>query len=592
MKAKDLRAIILTTALMASASCSLLRAQDIASIAKSDPLIITGALGSQNTFYQSSGSLLGSQWNSSLYANLNFNIYGMSMPFSFYYTNDNAAYSLPRISFNISPTYKGWTLHLGQRSMPFSSYVFSMPFNGVGIEYSMRNERSFRFGAFYGTLKKAVNVNSDDFTTSTPQYRRTGWGLKLGYGSSRNYLDLYLFRAKDHLSSIDECWYDQVYAQENIAVGARGRFSLGRHLSLTTNFATSLFSTDIRTRTLESDMADKYSYIFDVRYSSLFRWAGDVGLNFNLGRFSTSVSYRLVQPDYTSLGISYVSNNFQSLSANIGTSFKKLNLSASFSGQEDNISGEQLYTTRGFVYSGSANWTANSHLYINASYNGYLQRQYDGTAHVNDSTRVNRVMNSWSLSPSYNFQSVNLTHTISVSANYSQNKDLNPYSTGESDVNTLALGCNYSCTVTPIATNFSLSASHQQSEGYNTQYRTQIYSFNTSRSFLESKALNLSATVSLTNNQILDQTSNMSLGGALSASYTLLKVHSFSLSTSYNRYASQNFQTTEPRLENYTFNSSLNYNYTFSVFHLKRRAEKGAKRQWTSDWSRSHRTVR
>ena len=44
----------------------------ISTIAKSDPLIITGSIGTQNTYYHSSmGGGFRSPWANSLYANLN-----------------------------------------------------------------------------------------------------------------------------------------------------------------------------------------------------------------------------------------------------------------------------------------------------------------------------------------------------------------------------------------------------------------------------------------------------------------------------------------------------------------------------------------
>ena len=67
-----------------------LSAQDISQIAKSDPLIITGAIGTRNTYYHSSGSIsYASPLSNMVYANLNVSVYGFSMPFSFYYSNDN-----------------------------------------------------------------------------------------------------------------------------------------------------------------------------------------------------------------------------------------------------------------------------------------------------------------------------------------------------------------------------------------------------------------------------------------------------------------------------------------------------------------------
>ena len=80
---------IITSCLLAVCSLSA-QAQDISAIAKSDPLIITGAVGTQNTYYHSSlGDGYASPLSNSIYLNMNISVYGFSMPFSLYYTNDN-----------------------------------------------------------------------------------------------------------------------------------------------------------------------------------------------------------------------------------------------------------------------------------------------------------------------------------------------------------------------------------------------------------------------------------------------------------------------------------------------------------------------
>ena len=236
-------------------------AQDISQIAKSDPLIITGAVGTQNTYYYSSvGDGYASPMNNMVYANLNISLYGISMPFSFYYTNDNTSFNYPHISFHISPRYKNWSLHFGQSSMNYSSYVMSMPFNGYGVEYQ---GDKLRFGVFTGTLRKAVNDDPTNPAARSPQYKRTGWGIKLGYGSRGNYLDIYFLRAYDRLKSLDERWANTVSPQDNMVVGLRGGVSYSDHLSLTANLAVSLLSLDKKGTIVTNDEAERFDKIFD-----------------------------------------------------------------------------------------------------------------------------------------------------------------------------------------------------------------------------------------------------------------------------------------------------------------------------------------
>lgn len=548
--------------------------QDISQIAKSDPLIITGAVGTQNAYYHSSSGGFASPLSNSVYANLNISFYGFSMPFSFYYSNSDLNFSYPRFSFNISPTYKNWTLHLGTHVLPMSPYIYNIPFEGAGLEY---NGQRLRFGMFYGRLRHAINDNPLDPKARSPQYSRMGWGFKVGYGSGRHYLDLYVFKGYDRLSSLAAEWRRTTEAKENLSVALRGHTSLGNWMSLTTNVAASIFSTDLSADRIHSDEIDKWDKIFDARYSSLYRFAGDVSLNLSLGGVFTSVSYKLVQPDYTSLGLSYISNNYQSLGLSMsGSLTRNIILSGNFAYQNDNLNNKQLYTTCGYVYSANAVVNLSRSLNLTAGYSGYLQQQCAGTMEVNDTTRVNRIMHNLHLAPSYSFEAGGNSHTVSLTGGYTQNKDLNPFSTGESDVKTISYGAGYGVSVERIKTDFGLNYSHQTSEGYERKYTSDVISGSAGRSFLEDKNLTASLTLSACRNHIAGENTNWSVGVDLYAGYTLKKVHSFSFSAGYSRYNDMNIVDVM-KYSSYDLNCSLNYNYTFTLLELKRKASKKQK---------------
>ncbi len=546
--------------------------QTISDIAKSDPLIITGAVGTQNTYrYSSSGNTYGSPLSNTVYANLNIGVYGFSMPFSFYYSNDNTSFSFPHFTFNLNPSYKNWHGHIGQSTMAFSNYVMNMSFNGVGVEYTTDK---LRFGAFYGKLRSAVNDDPTDPAARKPQFRRMGWGFKAGYGTGKNYIDLYVLRAYDCLNTVDESWRQVISPQENVVIGLKGNVTPVKWASLSANVATSIFSSDTQADKINVEEARKWDKVFDVRYSSLMRFAGDAALNFRLPGFNANINYRMVQPDYTSLGTYYMSNNYQSLGVNISTNvLRSVSLSANFNGQEDNLTNNQMYTTRGFVYAANASWRLGSKFSVSATYNGYTQKQSDGTAHVNDTTRVNRQMSSYSLSPTYVMDTELLGHVLSVSANMTQNKDRNPFSTGQTDVTTKALGVNYSCDVKPWDVTFNLAYSRQQSEGYKQKYTSDIVSVGASRSFLKQQNLHVSANCNLCYNEIKKQSKSLSMGADVSVGYTVEKVHNFSASANFNRYGDVNITNTHSNLDAVDITCSLNYAYTFSLVEIKRKAK-------------------
>ena len=557
---------------------------------KKDPLVVTGSLGLQSALYYSSGGSYASPFNYSMYANLNVNLYGYNMPFAFYYSSNNFSFTHPQFAFNFSPSYKGWTLHLGKRSMPFSSYVYNLPFNGAGIEYRS-SKTGFRFGLFYGVLRDAVNFEPGEMPQGKPVYKRSGWGIKLGYGTSRNYLDLYLFRSQDHQSSIDEIWYDDVYAQENVVVGLKGRWQICRPLSLQANVATSIFSTDITAPEVPGEEAEKYDKLYDIRYTTLMRWAGDVTLAASFKRISFSLFYKLIQPDYMSMGVSYMNNNYHNLGTAMNLRLGKLALGGSFALQEDNISRKQLYTTRGLTYSANASLPINTKLSLSANYNGFRQCQYDGVAQVNDTTRIDRNMNSVSLTASYNVSTDDFGHYFSLTGNGSLNEDNNRTIAGAGDVATLAAGASYSLSVVPIETNFGLNYSYQLSHGYDSKYSTSVYTLSASKAFLKNRNLSLNAALSLVDNR-MDSNKSLTLGGNLSAAYTLAKVHNFSLGVNYSSYANTNLVVDEfLREKGSDFSCSLSYSFSFTAFSIKRRPKEQVARygkyEYYSDFSRA-----
>ena len=214
------------------------------------------------------------------------------------------------------------------------------------------------------------------------------------------------------------------------------------------------------------------------------RWAGDVTLAATFRRVSLSLFYKHIQPDYMSMGVSYMNNNYHNIGTAANLRLGNLTLGGNFSYQEDNISREQLYTTRGLTYSANASMPIGSKISLSANYNGYIQRQYDGKAQVNDTTRIDRTVNSISGTASYNTNTERLGQYFSLTGTYSLNVDNIRSIVGAGDVGTLAIGSSYSLSVIPIETNFSLNYSFQQSNGYDSKYTTSVYTLSASKALL------------------------------------------------------------------------------------------------------------
>ncbi|MBP5277222.1 MAG: hypothetical protein J6Z18_01840, partial [Prevotella sp.] len=438
-----------------------------------------------------------------------------------------------------------------------------------------QQQKGFRFGAFYGVLNRAINDDPYSGEPRYPQYKRIGWGLKAGYGSDKNYVELYLFKARDKHSSLRDEWREYVDPQENLVAGIRAVVTATKWLSFSANAATSAFSTDLDAQKIEVESISKYDDIFDAKYSSLMRFAGDVSANFTFNNLNAMVFYRMVQPDYKSLGVMNLSNNYQSVGVSMATAlFNKIALTGQFSAQEDNLTNDQIYTTRAFVYAAEASTNIVENLSLTVGYNGYRQVQADGTLKVNDTTKVDRIMHSLTVKPQYEIDTETLNHSMVFAGSYTTNKDLNKFSEGQSDVTTLSAGLAYDMTVKSIETVFSTSFSHQTSKGYGTRYTTDMVSIGAGRAFLKNDNLTASANINFVNNSITGQKRNSSVGADMNIGYVVAKVHNFSLSAGLNKYYDVNISEEGEYFNASDVNVSLNYTYTFSLAELQKKMSK------------------
>lgn len=137
----------------------------------------------------------------------------------------------------------------------------------------------------------------------------------------------------------------------------------------------------------------------------------------------------------------------------------------------------------------------------------------------------------------------------------------------------LALGASYDMEVKPWEVDFSVSLSHQLSKNTSARYTSDVCTFGASRSFLKEKNLKLSATTSICYNEMKGDSKSMSIGGNLSATYTIKKDHAFSLQAGINKYGDVNLSRTRSKLDDTDVNVTFSYAYTLPAFGIKRKAK-------------------
>lgn len=434
-------------------------------IKNADPFAISGSVGtglgvSYNSNYPGS-----TPFSASIYANLNLSFYSFQLPFAFYFANNTTSFSYPQLpTFHLGfmPTWRNWKFHIGTSSMHFSNYTYSgLTFLGAGVEYQ---GKLFRMGAFGGLLSRATRMKGFDDRSAIqqladsllglnvpesnlPQFRRDAVGVKVGVGNERNFIDISVFKAKDKQKSLPQEWRDSLAPQDNLAIGLSGRFAIRRWFAFTANVGASLYNPDLRDsiRLEEYQKYERYiNWAFTPGNAFKIRFAGDAAMNFMTKYFNGSLTYRFVQPDYVSLGAQNFNQNAHSLGAVMNfMMFKgKSNLGLVGYVQRDNMNHKQMYTNQVATYAMNWNSSIGNIFNLGLHYSGIKQNQYDGTFVVSDTSRINSIVHTITVSPMFTFER-RYGHSIGVNFNFVQNKNLNKFNPNASNVQTMTAGVSY-----------------------------------------------------------------------------------------------------------------------------------------------------
>lgn len=168
-------------------------AQDFSTLKKEDLFDVSGSIGTNLSFSDYGGGRgLQSPWAYTVSSALNFKVAGISIPLSFAYANGDKSFTHPFVRFGLSPKYKNIRTHLGYRSMNLSPSIFSgKTFLGAGAEM---NFGLFRFSGFYGAIEGSRVYDEEGYSS---KFDRTAYGVKVGVGNGKYFLDIVAFKSKD-----------------------------------------------------------------------------------------------------------------------------------------------------------------------------------------------------------------------------------------------------------------------------------------------------------------------------------------------------------------------------------------------------------
>ncbi|RBL89427.1 hypothetical protein [Chitinophaga flava] len=388
---------------------------------KQPPVRVNGGL-SLNTVYTYNDALGAVNLQPFTYivsGNVNFNIYGYNLPFTFTYSNNRVSYTNPSFSFNrfaIHPRYKKWQAHIGDISVNYSPYTLSgYQFTGAAVEY---NADKISVQALYGRFAKAVKEDS----SIIPSYKRMGWGFRTLYNDGGKKLALTVFHAKDNINSIPipvKPANNAITPMENTAIAVEGAYPILKRLQVSAEYSTSILTRNLSYSGDSLTPVGAFKYLVgQANGSSSVYHALRAGLNYTIAQSSIGISYERVDPGYQTLGGYFFTNDFENTTINLSQNLwkGKATISINVGLQRDDLNNNKESNMKRWVSSANINLRPSSKLGIGITYSNFQSFTYLR----NGFEKINQV------SPYDNLDTLNftqLTQNAAVNANYNLQQD-------------------------------------------------------------------------------------------------------------------------------------------------------------------------
>jgi hypothetical protein len=493
--------------------------QDLSNLKSQKAISLTGSVAARsNTFNTTDSAKSYPSFSYFLVGSPTLNIYSISLPFSFIYSNQQVTFRQPFNQFGISPSYKWITVHLGNRNLDYNKYTLS-GHNMLGAGIDLTPGR-WRISAAYGRLNKATKFDTTSSLLLPISFERNMVAGQLGYGRDKSNLVFSFIKALDRLNSVPltDAFVANVTPAENLALGSKLKLRLGALFTLEAQGAFSIYTQDIATTVtvINDSMLNSRGVPlvitdnFNLNVTSNYFTAAESKLSFKNKKGVTAfVQYTRIDPNYRSMGTYFFQNDIENILVGNGFSIlkKRLRFNGSIGYQHDNLNLVKKATSSRII--GSANIGLNLTKFgIDINYYNFSSDQTPKVIKFADSLRIAQTTQNLSITPRYIIMGTQLMHTILLATTFSTINDFNR--------------------------TFS-------SELQSRQMQTQLFMFNYTLAILKLK-LNISPSINYTNLTDKKTLNNNTKGANLTVQKTLLNDKmDMSLSTGINQQNNNNF---------------------------------------------------
>lgn len=483
---------------------------------------------------------------------------GVSLPFSMVLGNQGASFRQPFNQFGVSPTYKWAMVHAGYRNVQFSPFTLAgHTFLGGGFEI---NPGKLRLGAVYGRFNKAISTDLANPDQALPSFKRTGYAVKLGYGTASNYVDLNLLNAADDQNFITP--NESIAPARNTVIGLTSRFTLVKKVSFELDAAGSAYTRDTRAQLIpleQGSLLKAFTVFMPAQLSTQLTTALQTAVGYQNKVFGLKLQYKRIDPNFQTMGAYYFQSDI--VSYTVAPSFNlmnsKLRIMGSLGIQKDNLAQNKNAQTGRTVGSAVVSFNPSTAFGLDLQFSNYGISQQAGLRPIIDTLRL--AQNNLSLMGNlrYNLQNESVSHLFTLTVTHQQLSDLNQ-NTAEFTQNQNQ-NVNLSYFFTQLESGFGANATASYTQTFLPQNQTVRFygpTVGVNHTLLDKK-LNVSASGSYLFNQQLGQNGQV-INGSANASYQLGKRQSLSLQLGY-----LNSNTGQPDQKFNELRGSLGYGISF-----------------------------
>lgn len=509
-----------------------------------------GGISFSNDFYAGSDSLVvRDPYAFYLNGNLNLNLWGIGMPFSFSLSNTQRSYTQPFNRFKLDPRYKWVHLLVGTNVMSLSPYTLSdHDFNGIGVELT---PGKWEVSAMYGRLNKAVEYDPLKDNVGDVCYKRVGYAGKVAYSSSTGSYEMTFFHGEDKKNSIESFVPEECFLQpkKNTALSASVTQSFLKYFNVHLEYAISVYNSNLLNDQLDTVTTTTFlDKIFRRKESEKMTDAVNASLGYQGKVFGISLKYERISPYYSSLGGYYFNEDEQNITVapNLKLFNGKLFLSGNFGLQYNNLDNDRSTDTRHLVYSANLSynpgklWTTNLSFSNFNTYTKVKPTSYPYLTNSLDSLNYYQVSRCLTWSNTFTFGSESVKDMLSFFTSYQCANNLTGSKlTSYSDFYNGNLSFSQQFPALSLGWSAYMTASYCSGSATETLYYGPGASLQ--KSFFEGK-LSTGLSVAYNNNVVKDREDGGLLNSSLNATYSIqpknkkLGTHSFSLSSGYTQY--------------------------------------------------------